>query len=127
MRDVSQRAFGALMRVMTLLLLLAWPSASGAQAAPTARTWEGHPSIRVIRQLVNTIDHDSAKFASTKDSIICDRPGSGLEAHLWIDSTGHPHKYRLSGGSGDSAGDALYYYDATGQLRFIFTSLRAVN
>jgi hypothetical protein len=38
-----------------------------------------------------------------------------------------PRKYKIEGGSDDSAGEVTYYYDARGALRFAFALTNAIN
>ena len=61
------------------------------------------------------------------DTATCYGGAESVTAHLFSDSAGRVRKYRIEGGSGDSAGEATYYYDTGGVLRFTFTRLGAVN
>lgn len=115
------------MRVGLFSFLVLVPSLGQAQAPITKRNWQNHPSIVAIRTLVTTIDRDSGSYTATRDSAECHGGEVRLEEVLLADSLGRPRKYRVSGGSGDSAGEATYYYDTEGHLRFVFTETGAVN
>ena len=115
------------MRVISALLLIAWPLSVHAQGAVTKSNWQRHPAIIAIQQLVAAIDRDSARYVQLTDSASCHGGEVSLTATLWSDSTGTSRRYQVAGGSGDSAGEARYYYDASGRLRFVFTETGAVN
>ena len=82
-----------------------------------------------LRELIAFIDSAAVhgRLAERSDSAKCVGGRVEIIAHLLTDSGGHVRKYSVVGGSDDSAGDATYYYDQNGQLRFILAHTNAVN
>ena len=109
--------------LLALVGLAAFPLLGQTPVSP--RNWERHPAIREIRALVAQID--SLPLVEQADSADCGRGYIGITARLFTDSAGRARKYLLAGGSDDSAGEARLYFDATGQLRFRFSTTNAVN
>ena len=96
-----------------------------------SKNWMTHPEIKRIRTLYNEIEGAAKKglLKATDLSKKCafSEEGISMQATLYQTPTGIVQKYELSGGSGDSAGEASYYYDNSTRLNFVFQSLRAVN
>ena len=115
-------------RVVALVTLLA-PCPLLGQQPITDANWRNHPAIVTVRRMVLAIDSAAlhGKLRQRTDSAVCEGGRVRLAAHLFTDSAGHVRKYVLVGGSDDAAGDATYYYDASGTLRFIFARTNAVN
>jgi len=90
-----------------------------------------HPEIKRIRLLYNEIEGATKKglLKATVFQKECasSEEGISIQATLYQTQTGIVQKYELSGGSGDSVGEASYYYDNSTKLSFVFQSLRAVN
>ncbi len=105
------------------------PSPLLSQQPITPSNWRQHPAIRAVRSLTSAVENAIAhgSMSERTDSAECPHGDVSLVAHLFTDSTGHVRKYSIKGGSGDSAGDATYYYDSRGSLRFIFAHTKAVN
>ncbi len=104
---------------------------ASSAVAVDSNGWMSHPEIRQIRSLYHEIE-TAVKNGSLEESATrsCDGSGEGgssVEAIFYETAAGVVRKYVLSGGTGDSAADASYYYDEAGTLRFVFHSLRAVN
>jgi len=114
--------------IVIAALVLTGPSGLRQQPV-TDINWRHHPTIVEVRALVAVIDSTvgHGRLIQRTDSAVCDGGRVHLTAHLLTDSAGRTRKYVLVGGSDDSAGDATYYYDAKGYLRFIFARTNAVN
>lgn len=112
----------------TFALALMWQTgALQAQGPITRSNWTTHPAIVKIRALVQAVDADTNAFVAHRDSADCDGGRIHEVATLFADSSGTPRKYKVEGGSDDSAGEVTYYYDASGVLRFAFAITNAVN
>lgn len=114
-----------------LLLCMMFVLHVSLAVAADANGWMSRPEIRQIRSLYSEIEtavtNGSLAQSGTRS---CDGSGEGgvsVEAVFYENAAGVIRKYVLSGGTGDSAADASYYYDEIGRLRFVFQSLRAVN
>jgi hypothetical protein len=112
----------------SLIFALLWQGGSlHAQSPITQRNWVSHPSIVKIRALVNAVDAHTRSLVARRDSADCDDGRIHVTAILLEDSSGTPRKYRIEGGSDDSAGEVTYYYDSHGVVRFAFAVTNAVN
>ena len=109
------------------LLLIGAPEVLHAQGTIPAARWSSHPAIRAVRAIVQDIDRHPERFVRRSDSATCGFPYISVTAELYSDSAGLVRKYHLASGHDDSAGDATYYYDAHGLVRFAFTTQNAVN
>ena len=93
----------------------------------TDKNWMNHPEIKKVRSLYNEIESAIDKYKRQSVSKECAGGNLIIDAEIFMDSSGGVRKYVLSGGTGDSAGQAYYYYDSAGINRFTFQTLRAVN
>ena len=109
------------------LLLIGAPELLYAQGAIPAARWSSHPAIRAVRAIVQGIDRHPERLVRRSDSATCGFPYISVTADLHSDSTGRVRKYHLDRGTDDSAGEATYYYDTHGMVRFAFTTQNAVN
>lgn len=115
-------------RCWALSLALLWQAGSlCAQSPITKSNWATHPAIVKIRALVHAIDANISSLVAHRDSADCDDGRIQVIATLFDDSSGTPRKYEVEGGSDDSAGEATYYYDAHGVVRFAFAITNAIN
>jgi hypothetical protein len=112
----------------SLVIALLWQGGSlYAQSPITQRNWVSHPSIVKIRALVHAVDAHAMSLVARRDSANCDDGRIHLTAILSTDSSGTPRKYKIEGGSDDSAGEVTYYYDSRGVVMFAFAVTNAVN
>ncbi len=100
------------------------PSASGAGAATAASApitidnWLTHPAIVEVRRVTGAVDAIELTVA-TKE--LCVDTGSGeFERERSTDASGMIRKYVSKDGGEDAVAVTTYYYDAIGQLRFVF-------
>jgi len=116
-------------RINTFIFAMMISVIIGQQQPPSADNWKNHPEIIKIRQLYNQIETVSktTEYKVMSKSVKCYNGAVVIDAALYIDSTTTVRKYAIKGGSGDSVGDRVYYYDSSSILRFIFTSRNAIN
>lgn len=114
--------------VPTLLILSVAAQLTAQQPGAAAHLRRSY-AIVAVRRIVLAVDSAAAhgRLAEHIDSAQCNDGDITLTGHLFTDSAGHARKYMVEGGSGDSAGDATYYYDLHGQLRFAFSHTNTVH
>ena len=118
------------MRSVLLIALLSCASSSLAQTTEiTAENWMRHPDIKVVRALYQTVENaaEAGRYFRSESPSECDADVAMVQGVLYEDQARVVRKYVLTGGSEDSAGEARYYYDEAGRLRFTFITLGAVN
>jgi hypothetical protein len=109
------------------LVLLGAPGLVQAQGTIPAGRWRSRPAIRAVRAIVQQIDRQQERLIRSSDSATCGFPYISVTATLYSDSAGVVRKYHVASGHDDSAGEATYYYDSRGNVRFVFTTENAVN
>lgn len=97
------------------------------QSAPiTLANWLTHPKIVAVRDIVDEID--ASPYASESKTGLCADAGRGeTERTKLTDDKGVIRELVLAFGSEDSTAIESHYYDATGKLRFIFTTQNDVH
>jgi hypothetical protein len=91
--------------------------------------WENHPDVKKIRTIYSEINAAEKAGKLKKESRKCVLYGGsfGIDGVLYKDQKGVVRKYVLDAGSGDSVGNAEYYYDTSGIPRFTFRTRGAFN
>ncbi len=85
--------------------------------------------IQEIKQICDKIDTTINTGVYKKHSKVCATGDGSREVFglIYIDKNGIVRKYGLDGGTGDSSGEANYYYSKKGILRFSFIRLGYYN
>lgn len=105
-------------------------SASAFGSAPvTDKNWMNHPEIRAIRSIYAEVNSAEKAGKLKKESRECVFYGGSFEMNgvLHKDANGVTQKYVVTAGSGDSTGQAEYYYDKKGIARFTYRTRAAYN
>ena len=95
----------------------------------TQANWQGHPKIKAVRQLVQSVNAGVKKssFKTSKREFEYCEPYEDTLRKMTVDSRGVVRRYEKQAGSEDSSLTWQHYYDDSGRVRFVFISGGAVN
>jgi hypothetical protein len=96
------------------------PSTIAASAPITAANFETHPSILAVQNIIDEIGRGVAgdKFDEKSANDVC-KGFAGESSRQIFTQAGKPRLLRVEGGQEDSVTSEVYYYDASGILRFV--------
>jgi hypothetical protein len=98
-----------------------------AEEPITKVNWESHPKIKAIQKIIEEVEAGiTFRYLKTSErSYDCE---THSEVRTIVkDTLGIVRKYKREGGSDDSAASQVYYYDKTGELRFVLNEGGAFN
>lgn len=112
-----------------ILLCCGFPLAVSAAEPINDKNWQNHPEIKKIRSLYSEVNAAEKAGDLKKESRKCVLYGGAFEIDgvLYKDQKGVVRKYVVDAGSGDSVGNAEYYYDSKGIPRFTYRTRGAFN
>lgn len=102
---------------------------AGAGEEVTKANWQGHPKIKAVRAVVQTVKTGLSRKsfkARTREFEYCEPYEDALRT-LAIDAGGRVRYYENQAGSEDSSLKWEHYYDEAGRLRFVFITGGATN
>ncbi|MDH3975802.1 MAG: hypothetical protein OEV42_16130 [Deltaproteobacteria bacterium] len=115
--------------ILKALIILVFFAGMPEAAEINKENWINHPEIIKVRNLYNEIESAIKSKSYKAESQNCELYGGSfvILGTIYRDKNSKVRKYVLEGGSGDSAGEAWYYYDEHGVPRFSFLQRRAAN
>ena len=116
-------------KAIFILLCCALPITTLASDPVNDKNWQNHPDVKKVRTLYYEINAAQKAGKLKKESQKCVLYGGSFEIDgvLYKDQKGIVRKYVVDAGSGDSAGNAEYFYDTRGMPRFTYRTHGASN
>jgi hypothetical protein len=116
-------------KAIIILIYCCIPLIVSAAEPVNDKNWQNHPEVRKIRALCNEINAAEKSGQLKKETRKCVLYGGSfkIDGVLYKDQKGIVRKYVVDAGSGDSVGNAEYYYDKKGIPRFTYRTRGAFN